>query len=254
MWPFLAVMLGPPLVPVWAAGLVALLRRPAWRPVRMLAPAFVVILVLTFLGGAQVYYPSGLLVVLWAAGCVPAADLMSRSSSWRRLTVAGVAVNGVVSSLIALPVLPESVLGDTPVPAINQTTRDQVGWPAYVRQVAAVVRTLPPGDRAHVVVVASNYGEAGAVARYGPALGLPTAYSGQNSLYDQARPPEDARVVVMVGGQLPWVEHLFASCTVAARLDNGVGVENEEQGQPVAVCREPVAPWSELWPRFRHLD
>jgi hypothetical protein len=220
----------------------------------MLVPAFVVIVVLTFLGGAQVYYPSGLLMALWAAGCVPAADLMSRSSSWRRLTVAAIAVNGAVASLIALPVIPESVLGRTPVPAINQTARDQVGWPAYVRQVAAVVRALPPGDRAHAVVVTSNYGEAGAVARYGPALGVPAAFSGQNALYDRARPPDDARVVVMVGGQLPWVEHLFTSCDVAARLDNGVGVAGEEQGQPVAVCRGPVAAWSQLWPRFRHLD
>jgi hypothetical protein len=129
-----------------------------------------------------------------------------------------------------------------------------VGRPEYERQVAAVVRAQPHGERQQAVVVTSNYGEAGAVARYGPALGVPTAYSGQNGLYDRARPPDDARVVVMVGGQLPWVTHLFASCTVAARLDNGVDVDNEEQGQPVAVCREPVAAWSQLWPRFQHLD
>jgi hypothetical protein len=254
MWPFLLLILGPPLVPVWVAGVIALLRRPEWRPVRLLVPAFLMILVLTFLGGAQVYYPSGLLVVLWAAGCVPTAALMSRSSSWRRLTVAAVAINSLVASLIALPLLPLSVLGATPVPAINQTIQDQVGWPAYVRQVASVVRALPPADRQRAVVVTSNYGEAGAVARYGPTLGVLTAYSGHNALFGRARPPDGTDVVVMVGGQLPDVTHLFASCTVATRLDNGVGVASEEQGQPVAVCRGPVAPWAELWPRFQHLD
>jgi hypothetical protein len=171
-----------------------------------------------------VYYPFGLLAVLFAAGCVPVADLMARSTPWRRLTVAGVLVNALVSSLIALPLLPPSLVGRTPVPALNPAVGDQVGWPAYVRQVASVVRALPPGDRESAVVVTSDYGEAGAV------------------------------VVVMVGGQLPGVEHLFASCDLAARLDNSVGVENEEQGQPVAVCRGPVAPWSALWPRFGHLD
>jgi hypothetical protein len=201
-----------------------------------------------------VYYPFGLLAVLFAAGCVPVADLMARSTPWRRLTVAGVLVNALVSSLIALPLLPPSLVGRTPVPALNPAVGDQVGWPGYVRQVASVVRALPRGDREGAVVVTSNYGEAGAVARYGPALGVPAAYSGQNGLHDQARPPDHTRVVVMVGGQLPGVEHLFASCTVAARLDNEVGVENEEQGQPVAVCRGPVAPWSALWPRFGHLD
>jgi hypothetical protein len=29
---------------------------------------------------------------------------------------------------------------------------------------------------------------------------------------------------------------------------------NEEQGLPIAVCTGPVAPWTQLWPRFRHLD
>jgi hypothetical protein len=254
LWPFLAVMLGPPLVPVWVAGIVALLRRPAWRPVRLLVPAFAVLLVLTFAGGGQVYYPFGLLAVLWAVGCVPAAELMHRSTRWRRATVAGVALNGVVSSVIALPLLPLSVLGDTPVPAINQTARDQVGWPVYVRQVADVVGSLPPSERSRATVITSNYGEAGAIARYGPALGITAVASGQNSLHDQTRPPDDADVAVVVGGQLPYVDDLFASCTVVTRLDNGVGVDNEEQGQPVGVCRGPVMPWSQLWPRFQHFD
>ena len=254
MWPFLVLILGPSLVPVWVAGLVALRRRPAWRPVRMLVPAFGTILLLTFLGGGQVYYPSGLLMVLWAAGCVPAAELMARSLSWRWVTVVAVALNGVVSLVLALPVLPLSVLGGTPVPGLNQTIQDQVGWPAYVRQVAAVVRSLPPAERARAVVVASNYGEAGALVRYGSPLGVPAVFSGQNGLYEQGRPPAGADVVIVVGGQLDDVAHLFASCDITSRLDNGVGVAGEEQGQPVAVCRGPSAPWTDLWPRFHHLD
>lgn len=254
MWPFLAILLGPPLVPIWVAGVVQLLRRRDWRPARFLVAAFVVLLVLTFAGGGQIYYPVGLLVVLFAAGCVPTAELMARSVGWRWTTVAGVALNTAVSAVIALPLLPLSVLGATPVPAVNQATRDQVGWPTYVRQVADVVRALPADEAPRSVVIASNYGEAGAIARYGRGLGITNVVSGQNALHDQTRPPDSAVVAVVVGGQLPAVQDLFASCQVMARLDNGAGVENEEQGQPVAVCRGPVGPWSVLWPRFRHLD
>lgn len=254
MWPFLILMLGPPLVPIWVAGGMQLLRRPEWRPARFVVPAFVVLLALTFAGGGQIYYPVGLLVVLFAAGCVPTAEMMSRSTRRRRAEVVGVALNAVASALVALPLLPLAALGRTPVPAVNQAARDQVGWPLYVRQVADVVRSLPPDERARVVVIASNYGEAGAVARYGPALGITSVASGHNALYDQTRPPDTADVAVVVGGQLPTVRDLFATCQVGARLDNGLGVDNEEQGQPVAVCRGPVAPWHALWPRFRHLD
>jgi hypothetical protein len=168
--------------------------------------------------------------------------------------VAAVVLNAVVSAVVALPLLPVTVLGATPVPGLNQLAGDQVGWPTYVREVAAVYGALPAADRARAVVVASNYGEAGALTRYGPPLRLPTVYSGHNALYAAARPPASATVAVVVGGQLESVRGVFASCTVMVRMDNRVGVDNEEQGEPIAVCHNPTGPWATIWPRFRHRD
>src|SRR3954447_11833721 len=255
MWPFLALLLGPPLVLVWGAGWVALARRTAWRPVRFLAVSFPALLLLCAVAGGQVYYPVGLLVVLFAAGCVPVADVLTRAAGWwRPVVVAAVALNAFVSAVVALPLWPVTVLGATPVPGLNQLARDQVGWPTYVREVAAVYGALPASDRARAVVVASNYGEAGALGRSGPQSGAPAVYSGHTALYDAARPPDGATVAVVVGGQLPSVRSVFGSCTVMARMDNRVGVGNEEQGEPIAVCRQPVASWATIWPRFRHRD
>ncbi len=254
MWPFLALLLGPPLTVIWVAGLVALWRRAEWRPVRFVAVAFPVLLVLVFLAGSQFYYPFGLLTVLFAAGCVPTAAFVTRSRTWLVLLVAGVAVNSLVSAVIALPLIPVGDLGATPVPDINQTARDSVGWPRYVRQVAAVYDGLPgPVDR-RVVIITSNYGEAGAIDRYGPELGLPQVYSGQNQLHFRARPPSTTKVVVFVGGQLPTARTQFRSCHVMARLDNRLGVDNEEQGEPVAVCRQPRHPWDVIWSSLQHYD
>jgi hypothetical protein len=98
--------------------------------------------------------------------------------------------------------------------------------------------------------VTSNYGEAGAVARYRSDVPV---YSAQNGLFEQARPPDDTSTVVFVGGQLPEARRLF-TCRVVGRLDNGVDVDNEEQGQPVAVCRDPRLAWPQLWDRLHHLD
>ncbi len=78
-----------------------------------------------------------------------------------------VAVNAVVTAVLALPLVPVDRLGRTPIPEINQVARDQVGWPAYTRQVADVFRSLPPADAAKAVVITANYGEAGALERYG---------------------------------------------------------------------------------------
>jgi len=255
MWPFLFLILGPPLVPIWLAGLVSLMRRPAWRPVRFLAVAFPVLLLLVFVMGAQTYYPFGLVAVLFAIGCVPTAEWVLRRAQWRRPVLAvAVGLNALVSVVIGLPVIPVSVLGDTPVPAINQVARDTVGWPTYVEQVADVHATLPAQDRAVAVIVTTNYGEAGAVARYGERFGLPPVYSGHNHLYYQAKPPESATVVIIVGAQLQRAAPHFQSCVTRGRLDNGRDVDNEEQGQPIAVCRGPIGGWDAVWPALEHKD
>ncbi|MCB5911380.1 hypothetical protein [Streptomyces pinistramenti] len=44
----------------------------------------------------------------------------------------------------------------------------------------------------------------------------------------------------------------FGRCAVLARIDNGLGIGNPEQGTAVSVCRDPRAPRRELWPTHRH--
>jgi 4-amino-4-deoxy-L-arabinose transferase-like glycosyltransferase len=254
MWPFLLLLLGPPLAAVWGAGWLACWRRPEWRPVRFLAAGFPVMLALVFVAGTQLYYPFGYLVVLFAAGCVPAGELIERSKPWRIVAVVGVAVNAVVSAVIALPLVPVSALGSTPIPGMNQTAGDAIGWPTYVAQIARVYGELPASQARGAVVVTSNYGEAGAVARFGPALGLPAVYAAQNQLYYQARPPDRTTTVVVVGGQVFDIRPYFTGCRIQARLDNGDEVDNEEQGEPVAVCRGPIAPWPVIWAALKHYD
>jgi hypothetical protein len=199
-----------------------------------------------------VYYPLGLLLFLLAVGAVPVADWTRRTTSRARLgwTIAALATTVVVSSVIALPLVPVSAVGATPIPAINQAVRDQVGWPQYVAEVRAAYRTVPAAERGSTVVLAENYGEAGAVARYGS--GLPAVYSGHNALYFVGRPPASTTTVVAVGFSAPYVSARFASCRRAGSLDNRVGVANEEQGRAIEVCSGPRRSWPALWPRFRH--
>ena len=252
MWPSLFLIIGLPLVPIWIAGLVSLVRKPEWRQLRFLAAAFPVLLVLVFVMGTQIYYPFGLLAVLFAVGCVPTAAWMA--VSWRcNLVVAAVAVNAAVSMVLGLPLIPVSVIGSTPVPAINGVVRDSIGWPVYVSQVAKAYATLPPADRDRAVIVTSNYGEAGAISRYGNQYNLPSVYSGHNQLFYDARPPASATVVVFVG-DVTVARGLFESCTVVGQLDNRLDVRNQEQGEPIAICRSPIGGWLAIWPALKHED
>lgn len=242
------VAIGPPLVPVWVAGLVHVWRVPN---ARWLLAVAAVIVGFTVSSGAQPHYPVAILAVLYAAGCVPTSRWIGDRAGRRALVVVAITLNAVVSAVIALPLLPVTVLGRTPLPDLNVVAADQVGWPEHAARVAEVVRAA---DDPGLVVITSNYGEAGALARYGPALGVPPAHSGHNDLGTRPGPPEGARTVVFVGFQVRQVESEFASCEVVSRLDNGVGVSNEEQGAPVSLCVDPLVPWSTLWPRLAHLD
>ena len=245
----LIVLLGPPLVAVWGTGVVWLLRSDRRNVGGWLVVGFVVLLVFTFVGGAQPHYPLHLLSVMYAAGCVPVAAWVSGHRVRQRRLICLVAANAAASIVLALPVIPLHIVGRTPVVHAGPVVADEIGWPQYTAQIARTYHDLP---EPRPPILASNYGETGALARYGPALGLPTPYSAHNALYDERRVPADTDAVLLVGDQLRTATNLFTSCTVLTPLDNGLGVENEEQGMPVALCEHPRDP-KHLWSALRHL-
>jgi 4-amino-4-deoxy-L-arabinose transferase-like glycosyltransferase len=252
--PLQLALVGVFLAPVWVAGLVHLLRDPALRPVRALAVAYPVLCVLVLATGGQPYYTAALVLALFAAGSIPPVQWMTGRPGRAIAFGAAFGASVALSALVALPVLPVAVLAATPIPDLNQATSDQIGWPAYVRQVAAVVRGLPAPEARRAVIVTANYGEAGALDRYGDPYALPAVFSGHNELWFRGQPPEGADVVIAVGFSPGSLDGEFESCQTALRLDNGVQIANEEQSRPVLVCRGPTRPWAELWPSFQHYD
>lgn len=250
--PMQAAYLSPVLVPVWVAGFVRAWRLRWARPVAL---AYPVLCVLTLVLGGKPYYAVSLLLILVAAGAEPALGWLNRGRVTLRRWAAGVAtaIAVAISVAIGLPVLPPAQL-DLFVLAANKEQGEQVGWPGLVDTVAGVWEQIPPGDRDRAVIFTRNYGQAGAIERYGPERGLPAPHSGHMSYADWG-PPPDARngPVVLVGGTAdPVVQRVFNGCRVVTRHDNGIDLDNEEQGTPVALCTGPTVPWSRVWPELRH--
>ncbi|MDQ3722259.1 MAG: glycosyltransferase family 39 protein [Actinomycetota bacterium] len=248
--PFQALLVSPVLVPLWVAGLVRLFRDPAARELRFLAWTWVVLACVFMVTAGKPYYLAGLLPALIGAGAVAADGWLERGRTGvrRGLLVAAIATGGLTSMVIALPVLPLEDVG--PVIALNEDVGETIGWPQFARTVARVARAQPGGQ--HAVILTGNYGQAGAIDRYGRALGLPTAYSGHNAYGEWGPPPDGSAPVIAVGLGARDLAQL-RDCIVAARIDNGVGVDNAEQGRAVMVCRGPRLPWSRQWPALRRL-
>lgn len=239
--PFQLLIVSPFLAPVWIAGLIWLLRDERARPYRALGLGYLGLVAICLATGAKVYYAVGWYPTLLAAGGVA---LERRLESLAGGLVAGTAVVGAaaVSAVIALPVVPERSLADTPIGDLNEDVAETVRWPRFVD---AVERAAPQGS----VVFTANYGEAGAIRRYGGA-----AYSGHNSFTSFGRPPGRAGPVLAVGFEThAYLARFFTGCRVVGRYDNGIGLDQEEQGTLFWLCRGPRRPWAELWPRLHHL-
>ena len=66
---------------------------------------------------------------------------------------------------------------------LPQDYADMLGWEEQVAAVARVYHALPADQRARAVIVAGNYGEAGALDFYGPRYGLPPVVSAAGSYW-----------------------------------------------------------------------
>ncbi len=253
--PFQFLLIGPLLAPLWIGGLWWLLRRPEARPYRPLGFAYVVLLVIALVTGGKPYYTMGFLLVLLGAGGVVAESWM-RDRRARKLALgAAIAVSAAVAAVITLPLVPVEDVHATPIPDLNEDAIETIGWPTFAATVGRVWNELPQSERSTAVVYASNYGEAGAIARYGRAHGIPRAYSGHNAFWRFGRPPDGAHPIIVVGyHHREALRGDFRGCVLSARIDNGVALDNEEQGAPIWTCATTTEAWSRLWPRLHSLN
>lgn len=240
--PLQILLLGPFLVPALVRGARWLASDGSGRPFRPLLWAWPVGIALTLLSGGRPYY------VLPVTVAVALAGIAATGLRWGVLVA-----NGVVAIPLALPLLPLSFV--PLIATVNETVAETTGWPELVDQVADVVAALPSDERDDVILLTATYGEAGAIDLFGPAHGLPQAYSPHNGYADFRRPDDDTATVVAIrfatDGRI--APH-FEQCTQVATVDNGLGIDTEVQGQPILVCRGLRGRWSDVWEELRFLS
>jgi 4-amino-4-deoxy-L-arabinose transferase-like glycosyltransferase len=253
--PLQLFLVSPLLVPVWGIGGWRLARAPELGRYRAFPACYLLLAAVFIVTGGKPYYLAGLYAVLLAAGGGPVAAwagrvrLGGRRVGWPLIGVA-LATSLAVAAVLFLPLLPVDRLGGS-VAEANYDAGETVGWPRFAQTVDSVVAGLPDAERRRAVVLTRNYGEAGAFSRFGHS-GRPV-YSGHNALYDLGPPPAGATTVVAVGFRDSDLRRWFGELHAAARVDNGVGLDNDEQGNTVWVCRRPRGPWSAIWPQLRSL-
>jgi 4-amino-4-deoxy-L-arabinose transferase-like glycosyltransferase len=228
------------------AGFLTLWSRVGGR-YRVFPISFAIVFLVFLVTGGKFYYLGAYYPVLLAAGSVVLATVR-----WRWALPAAMSVFGVVAAIIALPVVPPDQVAE--INKINNELGETIGWPALVEQVRTVTEELQEDGvpAKSMVIVASNYGEAAALQLDAdPALPV---VSGHNAYWFWG-PIPDRPVVISVGNQA--TEQLQSICTdlhIAAKIDNPEHIDNQELGQPIAVCEHLTQPLPQAWTNFRHLD
>lgn len=258
-------LVGPLGVVVAACGLVASLTRRV-RGGRAWAIAAAVTLVAFLAQRSKAYYFTPVYPVLLAAGGV----MLERWAPWRRWPGRAVAAVLVLVSLalvpVALPVLPVeklpaylSAIGISiqsgerhEMGVLPQHFADMTGWDTLAQDVAQVVATLTPEERARARVYAQNYGEAGAIDYFGPSLDLPPAISGHNAYWHWG-PGPSGDVLVIIGGNTEDHRRVFADVREAGRTTCTTCMPYEAN-RPIFVARQPRASLADAWARVRHYN
>jgi len=257
-WLAQVLFTGPVLASVWITGAIWSLRSAAARPFRPVAIGCVIAIVLQFVLGGKPYYPGGAYTFLLAAGSVP---LERRLAACRPLarkikpaTAAGAAMlaGALIAAPVALSVLPARTLHTVPLQKINYDLAETIAWPKLVALVAREYDSLPGPQRQQTAILTGNYGEAGAIERYGPGLALPQAYSGANNFWLWGPPPAGDRSVIAVNVDPVLLRREFAHVRLVATFWNGLGVSDDEQGAQVFVATGLRSSWAQAWPAFRN--
>jgi hypothetical protein len=231
------------------AGLLRLIRDPTGRPYRPFAVAAGLLFAFFALSGGKVYYLAGLFPVLIAAGAVA----IEQRGAPRRLVPIVVAL-GIAAAPIAVPILPVDVFAASPYAVVGDDQLNTIGWPEFIDSLDEAAAAVPAPDRQRAVIITGNYGEAGAVARFGAERGLPAAYSGHNAYGLWGPPSVGSGPIIVVGYPESRVREAFDGCHVVTVVGNRTGADTEEQGLPVWLCQVVRGSWHEAWPRLVHLS
>jgi hypothetical protein len=230
-----------------AIGWWRLVRDPGWGRWRPLAIGYLVAFFVFLVSGGKAYYVAPFFPVFIAAGAV-GSERVGRSGPsviprWWIIAV-------LIGAVLALPIVPRNM-----VHRVDATGElgETIGWEELVEQVDVVFQSLPERERPNAVIFTGSYGQAGAIDILGSQRGLPAASSGHNN-YWLWGPPDSHGAIIALG---PVGDALEPICPVIERvgtISNPWGVENEEAGNPILLCRAPTGSLADIWERVRHYN
>lgn len=248
------IILNPFNLPIWIAGILFFFFTEQGRNYRTLVWIYIIALTVFLLMKGKSYYLAPAYPALFAGGSVIIEIiLVRRQFNWLKYFIpALLLLSAIVTSPVWLPVLPVEKMKKLGIADIRYDFREMIGWPELVSSVAKVFNGLSEEEKMNTIIITGNYGEAGAINHYRKKFGLPGAVSGISSYYFWGPGNPDASTVIFIGYPEDYLSRFFSEVKLMEVIRNQYGINNEEQGQHIVLCRKPEKPISELWKEFKH--
>ena len=209
------------------------------------------------------YYLTPAVPLLFAGGAVVIARWVAHRRhrrAWQVGLAGGLIVLGAVLVPLGLPMLsPPQMAKYMWVMGLAQTVEteqldqlpqdfaDMFGWEEKAAAVAKVYHRLPPEEQAEAVLLAGNYGQAGALALFGPEYDLPDVVSPSSSFYLWGPGEKPGTVAVALGIPRDFLARYYGEVERAAVATHRYALPSERD-VPVYVCRDPSRTLQQVWP------
>jgi len=247
-------------------GIIALFVSKRFVRFRILGWIFIGTFAVLFLTHSKAYYLGPIYPTMLAAGSVM-LEQVSRAKwrTFRSAVVTLAVVEWILLLPLGVPILPpkqmagyaaslglaQAVQTNTGVELrLPQDYADMLGWNQRVKAISQVYDSLTPAERKDAVIIASNYGEAGAIDFLGPRLGLPHSICFQGTYWFSVREGSPAllrspSVLILLDLVKNW-----RSVTPVAPITNKWTVP-EEQDLTIYLCRNEIRTIQDLWPSLK---
>jgi len=231
---------------------------------RVVGAAFLFSLAVLLVTRGKPYYVAGAFPALFAAGAVSIERAWQGVRERRLIYSAGVvALSGVPFALVSLPIVPVEALDRHLDPFVGSVTaprnltgelHDEFGWREQARTIVEVARGLDDKDRSRAVVLAANYGQASAVEVLARSAGdswVPPPVSGHMAWFHWGVPEGRGDVAIVIGVREDVIRSLYRDVREVARTPSAPAAWPSEQELPVWLCRDPVVPLKDAWPKLK---
>jgi hypothetical protein len=247
-------------------GIVALLLSQRFSSYRILGWVFIGSFTILLLTHGKEYYLGPIYPLMIAAGAVIFEQVGTGRMAvlFRSLTILVITLLGLVVVPLGLPIFTPSETeqycrrhGITVALKTNRNTTlrlpqdyaDMLGWEDRVIELSKIFNTLTPAQRTDAVILARNYGEAGAIDFFGPRLGLPHALCTSGSYWFFGPGQKSGKVAIAMGCDKFALMKNWLSVKPIGHLKNEWTVE-EEQDLTFYLCEDEIQSVQNVWPLF----